>query len=152
VIPLASSFAKEDLVAPCSTCHHMYTFSRDGPRGENISEPSQFEKGVYEDYVLSKKKTKRACNRSISTHDIDPILIDLVWCHRNAFYECADEIPVRCPLDQFERAVPGKLYDLSFVSKLVSDVEQQKSDRKHALPGPLILLSGRCAVYAPPGD
>ena len=119
VIPLASSVAKQDFVALCSTCHQNYTFAQDGPRSENILE-SQFEKSVWDQYVLSKKP--KAWVYEVHQHQGgrgDPILIDIVRCRRNALYECAHEIPIFSPLDRFEKAVPGKLYDISYVSKPV---------------------------------
>lgn len=47
----------------------------------------------------------------------DPMCLDIIRCRFNALFNCVFEIPFFSPLDEIERAVPGKLHDLNFVSR-----------------------------------
>jgi hypothetical protein len=129
--PLQHCGVKQEFVALCPECHQNFTFNQDGLKTENIL-MSSFERSVYEAYVESPKP--RACIYEPNAHGEgrgDPLLLDIVRCRRNALFENPFDFPVFSPLDQFEVAQPGTLYDISYIKK---DVKWTPSQLIQQLP------------------
>ena len=115
-VPLQNCVAEQRFIALCPECHQGFTMNL-GPRTENVLE-SCFERSVYEAYVQSSRP--RACVYEPNAHGEgrgDPLVLDIIRCRRNALFENPFDFPVFSPLDQFEPARPGTLYDISHVRK-----------------------------------